>query len=401
MMQRQWWWMVGALSTGCAANDGRVTFNNGTPDAGTFMDVNSDTRFPNLGRDALPVRDTGPVVINEDAACATTTADAQRRPMNLLIVLDRSGSMNERGRGAPTTAPTKWNAAVAALRALLTRLDDETRVGITFFPSTSGDGTVAATYATPAVPVGPLSATRASILARLGATSPNGNTPMTCAIQGSTSYWRGYTMDGSRNVILITDGLPTEECTNTAMECGPLPNLLDLPAFMAWALCRDRVGTNAVRVAVALAQRESPAVRTFVAGTPEASDTFLSDLAVGGGSQRTADCRPAATCHYSLRGGTFEADLSAAFDEIRGRALSCEFAINIDPMRADPTRVNVNYEGMGGARVIPRDVDHRDGWDYSPGMRSVILYGAACDRLRSDSTARIRILFGCPTVTPG
>ncbi len=385
-------WILGSfvLSTACSASGDRVTFAKpGGPDAA----VTGDIGLPMLARDALPVRDTGPVVIAEDAACATRTAEAQRRPMNLLLVLDRSGSMADNG---------KWTAAVAAIRSLVMRLDDETRVGITFFPAASAPDQ-AATYASPAIPVGALRDTRATILSRLSSTSPNGNTPMSCALQGSTAYYRGFTLDGSHNTVLITDGIPTEECTDTNAQCGAIPNLLDLAAFMRWAACRDEAGKNAVRVAVTLAQRETPPIRTFVCGTPEASDTFLSDLAVSGGSARTSDCRASQSCHYSLRAGSFETDLTNAFNEIRGRALSCEFDINVDPSMVDPTRVNVNYQGNGdmSSRLVPRDVDHRDGWDYSAGMRSIVLYGPTCDRLRTDAAARVRIVFGCPTATPG
>ncbi len=389
--------LMGAVA--CQAGGERVGFNNGPGDAGLDAAATGDVMFPNLGRDALMVRDTGPVIIAEDAACATASADAQRRPMNLLLVLDRSGSMADR---ASTGGPTRWAAAVSAIRSLVMRLDDETRVGITFFPAPSMPDS-ASSYAAPAVPVAPLRETRATILARLSATSPNGNTPMTCAIQGSIAYYRGFTMDGSHNLVLITDGIPTEECTDTNDRCGAIPNLLDLAAFARWAACRDAAGQNAVRVQVALGQRETPPVRTFVCGTPEASDTFLSDLAVTGASQRTPTCRASQSCHYSLRGASFESDLTMAFNEIQGRALSCEFELDVDPSRIDPTRVNVNYQGTGdsSSRLVPRDVSHADGWDWSAGMRSVVLYGAACDRVRTDPMARVRILFGCPTVTPG
>lgn len=393
--------LLTVAATACSAGGDRVTFNNGVDGGGAdaTADLGGDIGLPMGLRDALPVRDTGPVIVNEDAACATTSADGQRRPMNLLLVLDRSGSMSE---GAMSGGTSKWAAAVAAIRSLVMRLDDETRVGITFFPAASAPD-AAATYARPVVPVAALRDTRAMILSRLSTTMPGGNTPMTCALQGSTSYYRGFTLDGSHNVVLITDGIPTEECTDTNTLCGAIPNLLDLAAFMRWAACRDTAGQNAVRVAVTLAQRESPPIRTFVAGTPEASDTFLSDLAVSGGSQRSADCRGTQNCHYSLRLGSFESDLTNAFNEIRGRALSCEFDITVDPSRVDPTRVNVNYQGTGdaSARLVPRDVDHRDGWDYSAGMRSIVVYGPTCDRLRTDAMARVRILFGCPTVTPG
>jgi hypothetical protein len=384
-----------ALVLACNADGDRVNFG---PPPGADASVPDDTLFPNLdaSRDAVPTRETS-MVIPEDAACATASADAMQRPMNLLIVLDRSGSMNN-----TSSNPTKWMAAVSALRTLLTRLDDQARVGITFFPSTSQSDS-ANGYTTPAVPVGPLSTTRATILSRLSSTSPSGNTPMTCAFQGSTAYYRGFTMDGSRNIILITDGVPTEECTTTNSDCGPIPNPLDLNAFLQWTMCRDRIGSNAVRVQVGLAQRETPPIRVFVAGTPDASDTFLSDLAVIGQTPRTADCRGSMSCHYSLRTGSFEADLTRALDEIRGRAISCEFEVNADPSRVDPTRVNVNYQGGADAmsRLIVRDVDHRDGWDYANGMRTIVLYGPACDRVRTDSGARVRIVFGCPTATPG
>ena len=333
--------------------------------------------------------DHGTSIIAEDAACANTTATAARLPVNLLIVLDHSGSMRDGN-------PSKWSAAVGALRTLLTGLADDVRVGIPVFPATSGDAASAASYARPQVPVAPLSTSRAQVLSLHSSTMPNGNTPMNCALSGTNTYDQGFPLDGSRNVILITDGQPTEECT-TASRCGGFPPNPSCAATQA------AITTAAVLVTVAQGARGTPPIRTFVAGTPDATDQFLSDLAYTGNTARTADCRSTATCHYRLSTGTFGADLAAALDDIRGRALSCEFAVDVDPARVDPLHVNVDVtpSGAGSPTVVPRDVNHVNGWDYSTGMHSVVLYGPACSQVMSDPGVQVQILFGCPTVTPG
>ena len=76
----------------------------------------------------------------------------------------------------------------------------------------------------------------------------------------------------------------------------------------------------------------------------------------------------------------------------------------VDTTRADPGLINVTYTPAPGAatRTIPRDVTRTDGWDYSPDMRSVILHGASCNAVRSNTSAgRVQILYGCPTQVPG
>ncbi|MBL8600405.1 MAG: VWA domain-containing protein [Myxococcales bacterium] len=387
------WALLGASATlGCASNE--PVFSTSSPmDAGARDGFGAPISETGALRDAIPLRDTGNVTLTPDSACATTTADAQRRPANILIVLDRSGSMSESaGNGM-----SKWAAATGGLRTLLGRLDNFTRVGLTFFPPTRGASDMASGYTTPAVPIAALSTNRTALLSALGA-SPSGNTPMACAIDGSKQYFQSFTQDGSRNIILITDGQPTNECTGQPL----LPPCNLLPPDLACLQRHDQAMQAAVSVQVALARMLTPSVRTFVAGTPEATDVFLSDLAFQGGSSRTPDCRNTRSCHYSLGAGTFEQDLARALDDIRGRAITCEFEVNADPSRVDPTRVNVSVETTGmAARTVPRDVNHQNGWDYSEGMRNIILHGPICDAVRTDPQVRVQILFGCPTLTPG
>ena len=379
---------VGVLALVACSPAGAPTFTVGGPnrmDASTVLPADAVPTFEAATRDAIPVVDRGVAVISPDASCSTTTADARRLPVNLLILLDRSGSMSESG---------KWTAAVSGLRTLLGRLDGSIRVGLTMFPAPAGAGAAdrVATYNTPNVAIAALSTNRSQLESVLSGASPGGNTPMNCAAEGSRAYFGTFPMDGSHNVILITDGAPTDECTDNP--CSPF----DLACLLA---NRD-AGSNAVRVSVARGARGTPPIRYFIAGTPDASEAFLSDLAFTGNTARTPDCQSTTSCHYRLQTGSFEADLTRALDEIRGRAVSCEFAVDADPSRVDPTRVNVNVSTGGAApTIVPRDVDHANGWDYSPGMRSVVLHGPACDRILADDSAQVRIVFGCPTITPG
>src|SRR5437763_13921851 len=59
------------------------------------------------------------------SACANVSYDGKKIPASMLIVLDRSASMNDGG---------KWTGAVAALKAALASADDELPVGMLYFP---------------------------------------------------------------------------------------------------------------------------------------------------------------------------------------------------------------------------------------------------------------------------
>ncbi len=393
---------LSAVALGCAAEHETVAAQLSIDDAGATEDVTKVT--PEVADGGVAVaRDVAPVPVADrpvdpvtpDAACSTTTVETRRVPVNLLVVLDRSGSMNN----APAS-PTRWASAVSALEGLLGGLDDDIRVGLTFFPSITGASDQPASYATPVAAIEPLGDNRARLVSALRAARPQGETPMVCAMRGAVQAFRAFPRDGTRHVVLITDGQPTSECAMDVL-CNP-------PTFATSTACAQRTEslfTDAVRSLVTLATHETPPIHTYVAGTSEASDAFLSDLAVAGGTARSEHCLATTptSCHYSLSTGTFEADLARALEDIRVRSLSCEFEVQADPTRVDPARVNVNFSGSSSPTpvLIPRDVTRRDGWDYSHGMRSVVLYGPACERVRSDHRARVQILFGCPTVTPG
>jgi hypothetical protein len=339
--------------------------------------------------------------LDPDAACAMQMSNTTRAPMNLLIVLDRSGSMGDcaNGSGRPC-ADSKWVAAQQGITRLLTRLEDEARVGLMFFPAPSNGGS-ADGYRTPHVPIAPLSMNRAALQARVNGTSPSGNTPMACAMPAAVEYMRSmFNMNGSRNIMLITDGVPTDECSGETCIPG-----FDINAFIACQMRAEMLAKGQILGMVRRGANSMPAVRTYALGTPDGDPNFLSTVAVNGNTQRAAGCEPS-DCHYSLGNASFLTDLNRALDAVRDRAATCEFMLEVDPNMADPGLINVYVTPAGGGegRFVPRDPMHRDGWDYTNMGRSIEFFGPLCDSIRMGGAmgaGTVRIIYGCPTIMPG
>ncbi|MBL8683326.1 MAG: VWA domain-containing protein [Myxococcales bacterium] len=368
------------------AGDGGNTMDGGT------MGTDSGVQLSDSSTSA----DRNPMMILPDAGCATQNTPTTRAPISLLLVVDRSGSMNECSDGSSSGScrvGTKWSVTQGALVRLLRSLENEARVGLMFFPALSG-GSTADGYRMPVIGVDqPLSMTRDMLISRIEGTSASGNTPMACAMPQAVDYMRNQMTSFSKNILLITDGAPTDECSGTM--CNPFDITCVLNASMA--------AQNVIVGAVARGGRTMPPVRTFALGTPDAVPSFMSQIAVNGVTQRTPGCGPN-DCHYTLGTATFERDLNMALDAVRGRAQTCEFMLQVDPMRADPNLINVYYTPTSGGmgRFIPRDTSHMNGWDYTAGGRSIVFYGMICDEvLMGSSGSSVQIIYGCPTIIPG
>lgn len=393
---------LGALALGACTTDTGGRFGTGDtgtgPGDGGVRDAQSDATpfFPD-GRINVTDPDGGELL--GDASCGMMRSPANRQPLNLLILLDRSGSMSECASGSSSSSggcssgDSKWQAVVAAVRRMVTSLDDGSQVGLQFFPASSNPGSTDG-YINPVVPIAPLSMNRARILSALSATGPNGNTPMACAVPPSLGVLNAPDVyRGPRSLLLVTDGVATEECT------GVMCNPFDLAAFIACEMNAAAQAQGVILASVSAGQRAG--VRTYAIGMGAADSRFLSAVALNGGTARSASCLPTG-CHYSVSSSSFDTDINAALDEIRGRAASCQFAITIDPATADLNQVNVNYFPGGGMapRIIRHDATRMDGWDYSDDNRSIILYGPTCDDVRANtrSGSQVEILYGCPTI---
>jgi hypothetical protein len=86
--------------------------------------------------------------------------------------------------------------------------------------------------------------------------------------------------------------------------------------------------------------------------------------------------------------------------------LACELTLPAPPAgeTLDPNKVNVVYTSSDGTKteIVPQDNSKTcnggaNGWQYSDDRTKVLLCGAACTRVREDLGAKLNIQFGCRT----
>jgi hypothetical protein len=308
--------------------------------------------------DAAPGSEADPGTPTETANCGYKRIELQRRPADLVLVLDRSGSMLENLREPGSGRYVqKWGEVVGALDEVVRTTQSGVAWGLKLFPHPDAC----------AVPAGlTVPVVRDNHAAILGAIRANpalegtGSTPTQDAIRKAAVALLAEPAQGARYLVLATDGLPGCNAGGTALE--------------------EREAAIA-----AVAETRAAGIPVFVMGIAtrgsDAHDT-LNQMAARGGRARGD-----ATGYYPVGG---RQDLVAALEAITGQVYACTFRLEQAPPA--PDRVSVELEGA----PVPRDPEHREGWDFGEGQSSLLLYGSACERLRSGEASKVQILYGCP-----
>jgi len=140
------------------------------------------------------------------AGCFRSHLDPERQPTNVLIVLDRSGSM-----GHPWDERSKWDAANDALVGAIEAEDKELRVGTLLFPEPGADACGVRE------PDGAIELTPADDFVRSRRegswVDPGGSTPMEAAFRTVDATIDRVADEGLLEyerflVLLLTDGVP-------------------------------------------------------------------------------------------------------------------------------------------------------------------------------------------------
>jgi len=306
--------------------------------------------------------------------CASVKAQAEKLPLEMIVVLDKSGSMCEYTSGTNprdcNNASSKWKVVTKALETFF-RSFESTDITVSLIAFPNGNECSASSYQTPIerqkLPLG-----ADALVTRMNGLSPNGSTPTTPAAQGAVNYAKtvetAQAGKGKTVIVFATDGYP-QDCSGNSI---------------------DAAGNVLATV--------STTIKSYVIGVGGLLQD-LDRLAAKGGTTKailvsTADTAKAAT------------DLTAALSQIRGASLSCEYAVPAPPagQTLDVNKVNVQFTLQGGQpETLPYSADcsNAKGWRYdnATAPTKIQLCQNACDNVKSvaGTTAKLDVVLGCKT----
>ncbi len=280
-------------------------------------------------------------------------------PPDLLIVLDRSGSMML-APGFPPLGDSKWNIMKSSLQTVLSAREANIRFGLSVFPTDNECGV------DPGARVGIQLHNAAPIMSYLNSTSPNGNTPAHFGLQEALAYFNTIPVNpAGRYVLFATDGIPN---------CGGSPPNVDI-----------ETPTETVAAVTALA---NAGIHTFVLGF---GGIFgLDPQVLNDSAQAGLEPVPGGPPYFYQADDA--ASLQAVLDTIAGGIIvpSCSFELtSLPPV---PDDVAVYFDGV----AVPRNPSQQNGWDYHPDASTITFFGSYCDQLTSGQVGEVSFMFGCP-----
>lgn len=328
-----------SITTGCGA------------ELGTY-DPNANGKADHPGSDQNPAPSPRPSPqpgpstdggAGSDASCGGMQFELARVPPNVMLVLDRSGSMGDSIGGGSATS--KWTDLKNAISGLVQSYDSQVRLGVSLF---SSDGNCAPGQITPYA-----ANNGSTVMSKINGDSPGGNTPTAATLQAVLTS--GLLNDPTREnvVVLATDGLPN---------------------------CNDVDVTSRITALY----NATPSVKTYVIGVGDdtaSNPGLLNQWADAGHTAQTG------ATHYFQTGSP--AALKNAFDTIVNGVVSCTFKMG---MKApDPSLLYVWSNGV----QVPADPNN--GYTYDDNGPTVTLHGASCDQLKNNPSTKVQVVYGCPS----
>jgi hypothetical protein len=322
--------------------------------------------------------DVGPAS-DASANCGLQQFAPTPKAADIMMVLDRSGSMNDVPSGAPSgSTTTKWQIVVPSLEKVVSATDSSISWGLKSFPEAYTDSmTDCAGGVTSAIDVNvaPMDATAEN--AAITALAANGKgTPTADAITQAAAYLAKLTDTNPKYLLLATDGEPT--CIGTTKESSPYT--------VATANAVTAVG-NALKSGF-------PTFVVGIATDKDSSNTNLNELAMAGG-EAIPSANPLASHYYVADDANA---LVSELQAITGQISTCLFPLNPPPpVLNDDTKLGV-YLGTAMTK-IPYDSSRTDGWAYTDANDTAVeVFGNWCNQIEAAGAGNVQIIFGCPMI---
>lgn len=364
--------------------------------------------------------------------CGVDAVTAKTTPVNMLLVLDKSGSM-----ASPpdeSSSVSLWDATRSALSTALEDAPAPVSFGLQMYPARDlaldcggnccdmpdGEGVD--------IPIEEGDDVRERIVHMLERTNPGGGTPTAAALARAYSYFStgaGADLEGDRFVLLATDGGPN--CNSGAScELGACTVNIDGQCKNPEVNCCSTNRAGCLDDAETLGQIQllrGIGVDTFVVGLTgtEQYAEQLDEFAVAGGRPREGKPEK-----YFKVGAQGSADgLAQVLSEITTQLVqSCDLQLAETPPDLNQVNVAVNCDvipwgnppddkpsggdggqgGQGGMSSVDPDDDDANGgenfwWlDESTDPPTVRIGGNICGTIENEGVERIDIVLGCPTV---
>jgi hypothetical protein len=392
---------TGPLTGGIAGTGAGKT---GTGTTGAFGNstapVQANPRAPSGG--GTPVGDGGPCVVGQfcaptgaDMGCGTLTLQSTVKmttmPGNVLLIWDRSLSMNQDWNGKP-----RWQAAGDAVINALKPIQDLLTIGAVLYPSPNGmtgspGSCIDPTGITCAIlggdptqfcNVNPISASDQlpfepgpqgimDLQTKNGGMplyAPVGATPTAEAVKAADMALAGATLTGSTVAVIITDGEPNCMWDQNAT----------VSIIMNW-----------------LTQKK---IKTFVVGLADANNgngpMVLNALAQAGGTMMYLTPADPMTLQTKLA-EVVSQTISSGFD-------SC--SIDLKPPTSSPDKLQLVVEEAamkGMLEMVPHDLGGTSGgWTISTDGSHVDLTGGLCNSAKNGTFSQLTFQFGCKDIPP-
>jgi hypothetical protein len=349
---------VAALAAALGCSEAPEVTSKGQDPAGTGSGGDFNLKIPEQGTGSgnsgnNPAANSPTEATN----CGLRKLDLQRIPAELLVVLDRSGSMMQ--PIAPNMTATRWPEVAGALDQVIQRTQAGIHWGLKLYPTDLQCGVGQGVNVQPALN------SHNSIMNVVQRSTPvpgRGATPTQVAVRNATGFMGARQTPNPKYLLLATDGLPN--CfTND-----------------------PRAGAQDVEGAIkSIADAAAAGLPTFVVGIATAgteAHQTLNQMAIMGGRPRDNQTR-----YYPV---SSREELVGILDTIAGQLASCTFSL--DPPPPVPENIAVEVDG----KRVAQDTTQQNGWSYGPGNRSLQIFGPVCDQLKSGAKKTVQIIYGCP-----